>query len=257
MKKILLSFLTLLVTSGMFSQTATNFHAYDCAGTDHDLFNELDAGKVVVICWVMPCAGCIGPALSGYTEVQNYDSSHPGRVLFYIADDYSNTSCSSVTTWAATNGMSGADAIFSIPALDMDDYGGPGMPKTVVLGGTSHTIFFNENNTLNVSNLNNAINAALTTGIQESATQDLQMSVSPNPSSGNGTNLRYSLTTNENVGLVIYNMLGAKVKEFSFEKQIAGIHETKLSLEALNNGIYFMKLTAGTSSQTIKFTIEH
>ena len=49
---------------------------------------EQDAGKVVVIAWPMPCGSCIAPCLSAYTEVQNYTSSYPGRVLYYLVDDY-------------------------------------------------------------------------------------------------------------------------------------------------------------------------
>lgn len=256
MKNIFLSLLFLMFVVSASSQTATNFTGNDCSSVSHDLFSEMNSGKVIVIAWVMPCASCIGPALSAYTEIQNYDSSHPGRILYYIADDYANTSCASLTTWTNTNGMSGADALFSTSALSMSDYGSPGMPKIVVMGGSTHTVFDNQNNTLNVTDFNNAINAALTTGVKEGSVHDLQMSVSPNPSSSHSI-INYALSSNVNVNIGIYNLLGKKVKEISLENKSAGKHEFKLDTEVLESGVYFVTLTAGASSQTLKFVVEH
>ena len=55
MKKLLLAS-SLLLLSGFiaFGQTAVNFTGNDCAGTSHTLFTELDAGKVIVVTFVMP-----------------------------------------------------------------------------------------------------------------------------------------------------------------------------------------------------------
>src|ERR1043166_358895 len=94
------------------AQTATNFTANDCASTNHMLFTELDAGKVIVICWVMPCGNCITSASTDETTVQSFASSNPGRVKFYIVDDSGNSSCSTLTSWESTNGIT-ADATFS------------------------------------------------------------------------------------------------------------------------------------------------
>src|SRR5688572_10173566 len=46
MKRLLFVLLAILFTEFTFGQTATNFTANDCAGNPHNLFNELDAGKV-------------------------------------------------------------------------------------------------------------------------------------------------------------------------------------------------------------------
>lgn len=56
MKKLLLAFSQLLLSGFMaFGQTtATDFTVNDCGGTSHNLFTELDAGKVIVLCWPMP-----------------------------------------------------------------------------------------------------------------------------------------------------------------------------------------------------------
>lgn len=55
MKKSLLLCVSILFSVLLFSQTtATNFTVDDCNGVTHDLFTELDEGKVVIIAWVMP-----------------------------------------------------------------------------------------------------------------------------------------------------------------------------------------------------------
>jgi hypothetical protein len=141
--------------------TATNFNANDCAGNNHELFEELNAGNVIVLCWVMPCSACSSPAVSAYNIVQSYSLSNPGKIKFYLCDDFANTSCATLSNWAAGNGI-GYDALFSNSSIKMSHYGTNGMPKTVVLGGgTSHQVYFNQNNSLNASNFTNAINNAI------------------------------------------------------------------------------------------------
>ncbi|HRD39909.1 MAG TPA: hypothetical protein PLC65_14870, partial [Bacteroidia bacterium] len=73
--------------------------------------------------------------------------------LFYLVDDYANTSCPTLTSWALTNGMPNA-IVFSNSAIDMYDYGSTGMPKIVVIGGANHQVFDNQNNSLNVTQFN-------------------------------------------------------------------------------------------------------
>src|SRR5437762_9149444 len=92
MKKTLVIAMASMISVFGFSQTAGNFTCNDCSGTNHDLFTELNAGKVIVIAWVMPCSNCISGALAGYTEVQNF----PGQAYFYLSDDVANTTCSTL-----------------------------------------------------------------------------------------------------------------------------------------------------------------
>ncbi len=258
MKKILLFTIAGLISSfGIAQTTATNFTVNDCSGTNHDLFTELDAGKVIVIAFVMPCGSCISPSLSAYTEVQNYASTYPGRVKFYLSDDVGTSSCTTITNWGTTNGITAPDAVFCNTAVKQADYGAAGMPKIVVLGGPTHSVLFNQNNGLNVTNFNNAIMAGLTTGISTNTKGDFKLNLFPNPSSTNKTTVSYSLTQSSDVNFEVFNALGAKVKSVSFEQQTAGKHETILDFETLPNGVYFIKLNAGDSSQLLKFTVNH
>ncbi|MBC7383247.1 MAG: T9SS type A sorting domain-containing protein [Bacteroidia bacterium] len=233
---------------------ATDFTANDCGGTSHHLFSELDAGKVVVISFVMPCGSCIGPSQSALATVQNFASSHPGKVVFYLADDVANTSCSSLSAWATNNGM-GSIPAFSSGSVTETPYGSGGMPKIVVLGGTNHSVYFTQNGGVNSINLTNAINSALTaTGISEVKKVDLQVKIFPNPAIDK-LSVNYILTQTSEVNFEIYNMLGSKVKTFGEGKHTFGKQESQLDFGALTNGIYFLKIEAGSASQIIKFTI--
>lgn len=258
MKKILL-IVSVLIISVQFTgaqTTATNFNCNDCDGNNHDLFSELDAGKVVVIAWVMPCGSCIGPAKTAYGAAQSFETSNPGRVLYYLSDDYANTSCATMNSWASTNGMPNAITI-SNSAVDMADYGTAGMPKVVVLGGPNHTIYLNKNSGVTNSNVTSAItNALAATGINDNSEINFQLDVFPNPVIDK-LHVTYSLLKSEKVKLEIVNLLGETIKEIANENQTSGKQELNISTENINSGVYFLKLTSSGNSQLLKFVITH
>ncbi len=257
MKNYLLLFSMLLfgLTTAIAQSIATNFTADDCDGNSHDLFTELDAGKVVVIAWVMPCGVCIGPALTAYNVSQSYD---PDKVIYFLVDDYGNTNCTTLTNWGTTNNIGPNLSSFSNSAISMSDYGSSGMPKVVVVGGTSHTIYFNEINANagDVNGLEDAIDAALTalTGINDAGSSDFDLNLSVNASSS-VVSINYVLTGSANVSIEIFNMLGQKVKTFPMQYQIPGNYKSDFSLGNFGSGIYFLKFNFGRESKVMKFNI--
>lgn len=258
-KTLLISFIIILNGIVAFGQTtATDFTLTDCSGNSHHLFSELDAGKVIVISFVMPCASCIGPSVSAYNSVQNYSISDPGRVFFYLADDNGTTSCSTLNSWASQNGMPTATVI-STTALLMSQYSGNGlgMPKIVVLGGSGHTVFYNENNGANSHDLEAAINLALlSTELKETENEFLNLSVFPNPVKNQAT-VTYSLKNVQEVTVDIVNILGEKIQTIALAKQTAGNYSVQINTETLSNGVYFVKLNSGDSLVMQKFTVSH
>ncbi|HJY64605.1 MAG TPA: T9SS type A sorting domain-containing protein [Ignavibacteria bacterium] len=257
MKKLLLFCSVLFIGASLSAQTtATNFTCNDCASTSHTLFTELDAGKVIVLVWVMPCATCIGPSQSAYAAAQSFSSSHPGRVLFYLADDVGTTACSTLNSWATTNSMPNSTK-FSNPAIKMTDYGTAGMPKVVILGGTNHTVFYNANNTFSSSAMSTAITNALNagTGITEPA-NIFSINLFPNPANVS-TSISYSLESSSDVTIEIFNLVGEKTKSVFSGNQNAGEHAIDVDCTKLSNGIYFVKLSAGKIEKTIMFSVAH
>ncbi len=250
MKKSLLVAVAVCSTFFGFAISAVDFTATDCSSNSHNLYTELSAGKVVVITWVMPCNACISVASTVANTVQGMGNPN---VVFYLVDDYGNTTCSTLTSWASTNSIT-TNATFgnSGNVIKMTDYGSTGMQKTVVIS-PSHLVCYNVIGAVSQTALQNAINNALT-GVKEEAKTSLNMNLFPNPAVNN-TKITYALTKSGSVTLDIVNELGQKVKSVSLGNQSAGKQEYQLSLESFSAGIYFIRLNAGEASETTKLTI--
>ena len=251
MKKTLMIITVILTTLGFaYAQTnATDFTTNDCNGISHTLFDELNNDQVIVIAWVMPCAPCATYAGYASDAVQSFATSHPGRVKYYLADDFGNNTCSYLTGWAANYNIT-ADAIFSDALLDMNDYGTTGMPKVVVLGKNTHTIYYNENdNKTTQIGVENAITLALTTsvGIDEKA-NNLNLIAYPNPTNGI-INVEYSSKIPAQLNVI--NMLGENV----FSQNTNNTKKTTIDLSNLNKGLYFLQMTTNSKTTSLKFTL--
>lgn len=254
MKKNILITATLLMSLVATAQTATDFTATDCLANSHNLYSELNSGKVIVIAWVMPCTSCIGPSLAAYNASESFSTSNPGQVFFYLADDLANTSCASLTSWGNTNSMPNAIK-FSSALVNQTGYGTAGMPKIVVLGGSSHTIYYNQNSGVTTSAVQTAISSALSTAsVNEMNSEDIHLNLFPNPAQ-NKAKFEYVLSIPTEVSVSIYNVLGAEVKNIQTENQQAGKHESIIELESLTAGIYFFKIKVGGTSKVIKFSV--
>lgn len=259
MKKHLLTVLFAVFTTLGMAQTATNFNVNDCSGTSHDLFTELNAGKVIVLCWVMPCGACTGPALTSYNVVQSYQSGNPNKVYFYLVDDYANTTCTSLNSWGTSNSIpqSSSSLRFSNAAINMTDYGSTGMPKIVVVGGVNHTVFYNVNNTVNSTNLQNAINAAIaTTGINEQNSSASLLNVAPNPAV-NSAEIKFNLAKSSDVILELFNLEGQMMKNIFSGKLSAGENKMQLDVAGYASGMYLVKLSVEDKSQFINVVVSH
>lgn len=266
MKKLIT--LCLVSLMGFFASaqtTATDFTATDCGGTSHTLFSELDAGKVVVLVWVMPCGGCIADALTAQTEVQNALATNPGKVLYYLADDFGTTSCQTLNSWCSTNGIT-LPTVFKSSAIKMSDYGDNGMPKIVVIGGSSHTVYYNAKApNISSNGIKGGIDAALaaintntntTTGIKENNSNIGEIVLYPNPSN-NSTNLKISLTQTRKVVVEILNQLGQAVKQGYAGELTKGTHSITITTSDLASGNYFIKITDGVAVKKEKIMVVH
>jgi hypothetical protein len=260
MKKILLSLSLVCTAAATVSAqaTATNFTATDCNSISHTLFNELDNGKVVVLAWVMPCGSCIAGAKGAWDAAQSFATSNPGKVIYYMADDLGNASCATLNSWATTNSIGPANlAVFSNAGKPIDEanYGGTGMPHIVVMAGTDHKIYFNEFNGAATGIMTAINNALVAVGINDASILNNNVKVYPNPATKN-ISVAYTLEKSSDVTMTIYNLTGAAVKSVSYVKQNAGKHEASIDFEnSLANGTYMLKLTAGSNSKMLQFTV--
>lgn len=259
MKQVILSvFASFLVYNATYSQTtATDFTINDCAGTSHHLFSELDAGKIIVVAFVMPCGSCAAPSLAAYNAVQSYSSSNPGTVLFYLVDDVANTSCSSLTTWGNTNSMPYATK-FSSSSFTMSQYGTAGMPKIIVLGGANHSVVYNQNSGVTTSGIQSVINNLLVSAsIQEiENTNNFNIKVIPNPVKEN-VSIEYSLDNASSVQIEIFSLSGELMYKTKENNQVSGNHKFTIEENSkLDNGVYILKLTTSSKTESINFIVE-
>jgi hypothetical protein len=258
MKKTLLSsFFMMTIFLASFAQTATDFTVNDCSGNSHNLFSELNAGKVVVLCWVMPCGSCTGPALTTYNVVQSYQSSDPNRVFYYMVDDYANTTCSSLNSWA--NSISVPQSAFSLrfsnAAINMMDYGSTGMPKIVVVGGTDHTVFYNANNSVSSPALQSAINSALSaTNVAGPNATATSINVFPNPLKAAGE-IKVNIAKSSDVTLELYNLEGKLLQNLYSGRMNPG--ENKVEFNAANyaQGMYLVKLSVDGKNKFLNLVV--
>ena len=254
MKNILMIITAILTTLGFsYAQTtATNFTTDDCNGISHSLFDELDNGNVIVIAWVMPCNPCATYTLPAYSAVQSFSTSNPGKVHFYLVDDFANTNCATLTSWGNSNNMP-LNTTFSSSDISMSDYGTNGMPKVVVLGGgTDHTVFLNKNdNKINFTGVQGAINDALNAplGTEQAESYHFQLLTFPNPVN-NILNVSYAKGKSETITFSVIDVLGKIVIQ---EKELT----TAIDVSSLNNGNYFLKVSSETSSESISFVVNH
>ena len=256
MKKQLLTIIMSLATLALSAQTAVNFNCNDCSSNPHDLFSELDAGKVIVLCWVMPCGSCTGPSITTHNVVNSYQASYPNTVYMYLCDDYANTSCTSLNSWKTSNGLTNA-VTFSNSTINMMDYGSTGMPKIVVLGGPNHTVFYNVNNTVNATNLQNAINTALTaTGINQPGNISTVMNILPNPAA-NEAEIKFHLEKSSDVMAELYNLEGKKMQYIFSGKLSAGENKVKINLSNYADGMYLVKFTEDNKIRFVNITVSH
>lgn len=232
MKKITFLLATLLGVATASAQTyATDFTADDCSGTTHHLFSELDAGKIVVIAWVMPCGTCVTDPVTAKSIVDSYASSHPGQILYYLVDDFANTQCATLNNWANNYGLGGLPT-FSDATISMSDYETNGMPKIVVLAGYDHQVYFNANSSTQgfQAALDNAlvdIAAASISGIENQ-----NITIYPNP-------VKNELTfevNNRVEGVSIVNLLGETIVSLQEMNSTQ-----KLDVSSWESGVYFVK----------------
>lgn len=255
MKKLILVALC-FVQSFAFSQTATDFTANDCDGTSHNLFSELNSGKVIVLCWVMPCGACTGPALTTMNVVQSYMGSNPHTVYMYLVDDYANTSCTALDSWKNNVGLTSVTS-FSDASISMANYGGNGMPKIVVIGGGTHTVFYTANDAVDATALQNAIDDALdVAGIDTQDPPVSGLSVLPNPASEKAY-LKFSLSGNSTTKVQLFDLRGKLVQDVFSRNLSKGENLVEVQTRQLAAGTYLVKISDGSSNSFINLVVSH
>ena len=85
----------------------------------------------------------------------------------------------------------------------------------------------------------------------------LELKSYPNPSNDEAA-IQFNMPSGSNVNISVYNILGAHITTLvDNESYSAGVHSIKWNTSNINSGLYFLKLQAGNSSQTLKMMVAH
>lgn len=253
MKQVIFSSLLVIISLILTAQTATNFICNDCKGTSVELFTELAENKVVVLCWVMPCGPCVGPSLTTYNVVQSFQATHPDRVKMFLCDDYADTPCPSLTSWANTYGMTQV-TLFSNNAIKMEDYGTPGMPKIVVIA-PDHSVQYNANNAVDATALQNAINSSLTfTSVAQDNMNKSTLNIFPNPIRDKSI-MQFTTTQPSQVEIDLLSLEGSVISKLFSGWLNNGEHIIETQLASVKPGVYFVRLNDGQQIELVKIVI--
>jgi len=235
--------------AAVFAHTAPNFSLKDCNNADHDLYTDINAGKVVVIVWVMPCGACALPTLTTSGVVKDIDKNYPGKVKLYIIDDFGDTECSSLRGWLKNYSISYTATyvvVGSSPDIPMTNYGAIGMPKIIAVGGGEKNIIYNSENDVDAFVLRDKIVEQLSTSSVE-ITSDTPR-VSPNPVNDIVT-IHMPDFSAESI-IVIHNARGEEVMT-RFNAQSGG--DVSLNTADLPSGLYAVCITVGGMTRSTSF----
>jgi hypothetical protein len=128
----------------------------------------------------------------------------------------------------------------------------------VLGGGSTPTIFFNQNGSAagNSTALQNAINSALATGVNDQAGMLSALSLVPNPSTISSSVSFVSQQNTEGV-VSVCDQLGREVLQVYAGAMTAGKNNFEFSTAELANGLYFIRISNPQFSSTIKLMVAH
>lgn len=249
--------LVLTLTTVRAQEIAPKILATDCQGTAHDLYTELNSDKVIVIGWTMPCGTCASPLLEVHNAVLKYAISHPGRVEYWLADDYAETNCETIKDWSETNGITNA-TFFSTTALDMTLFGSPGMPKVVIIGCTTGNIYYNVNDFPNGTGADGAIKQALAD--MDKSCQNLSignkvssnLKLFPNPANETLTIELEGNSKNSDLEVSVLNALGQSTG-IVWNNNENATENIQLPINALQSGFYYVTIKTSEGVKTASF----
>lgn len=241
--------------------TAMNFSILDCAGNPHELYADLDAGKVVIIEFFMTsCGSCITAGNTLEALKSDLLVEYPGMVKSYAFGYTNSYSCATVSSWVTTNGFT------SIPsdsgAAQVAYYGGFGMPTIVVLGGgTNHEVlgspyigFSSSDTTTMGSDIRDFLNGNV--GIEDHHEALENLNIYPNPANGQVT-ISFDLSTSSDMAIEVTDLTGRIVLSVMNEKLISGTVVRTINTSGLAEGNYLIRINRNGEISHQKLAIVH
>lgn len=261
MKKIIFPFLLLFafaaITAHCQTTTAMQFSGVDCNGAAVDLFADLDAGKAVFLHYYMPnCGSCPPSAQKIQNMANNIMRTHPGKIKGYAFPYKNTTACSVSVAWVNDNNLP-MYAPMDSGATQVAYYGGFGMPTVVLVGGKDHKVMYASQDfaTRDTIAMRTAILDLLeSTGLEDAQGAIASVRVYPNPAA-EAVHVDLNVTESSRLEVEVLNVLGEVVSKRWVYESALGIFQEVISVAELENGIYFVRITAKGQAQSYKFAV--
>jgi hypothetical protein len=235
------------------------FSGVDCNNNAVNLFNDLDAGKAVVLFFYMPnCGSCPPPALQIQTMANNVMATYPGMVKGYAFPYQNSTTCAYSISWVTNNGLS-FYAPMDSGATPVAYYGGFGMPTVVLVGGADHRVMWSTQSfgagdtTIMRDSILNLLGPA---GLNPVDPNISSVNVFPNPANEK-LQVEMNITNPVDVKFEVVNLLGEVVLNVYNSGAAPGLLRKEISTAELSNGAYFVRVTSGDNVQNHKFSVAH
>ena len=264
MKKLYTLFLTVLAINFCTAQItlteAVDFTVTDLHGEEHNLFEQLDAGKYVMIdlfaYWCGPCC-TTAPKIKLTFEEYGCNTGD----LFVIGMEGDGTTAQT-EEFENTCGSAGAHPVIS--GLDgggsevVDAYSPAAFP-TIILIAPDRTIVEQdiwpyENATVDAMLATYGIEkqeCAIVSGVEDFA-QINAVDLTPNPVE-DIANLNFNLAESAKISVEVYNITGQQVYQNIVGQKTAGNHQLELPTTNLAIGTYLVKISVdGALVETIK-----
>ncbi|MBK9283165.1 MAG: T9SS type A sorting domain-containing protein [Sphingobacteriaceae bacterium] len=266
MKKLIALFtFTILLTiqcNKMHAQvTAMDFNVIDCnGGGPHNLFSDLNSGKVVIIEYFMTsCSPCITAGQTLENLKSNLISQYPGKIKSY-AFGFTNTySCSTILNWVNTN------SITSIPvdsgATQVAYYGGMGMPTIIIAAGNNHQLLgspyvgFNTSDTTQMANnIRTFLNGPASVFENNNSISDLKLF--PNPVN-NKLSIDFNLSDNSDIQIKVTDISGRLISSQNLMNKQKGNNLFELNTTEIESGYYTLQIQSQRGISSRKISIIH
>lgn len=272
MKKIYLGFIAIAAmfnaATAQIGATAPDFTVTDIDGVEHNLYDYLDQGKVVIVdvsaTWCGPCWGFhTAHFLEDIWAQYGPDGTNEVMVLFYEGDD--------MTTLADLQGSTGGTqgdwltgteypVVNEDPlSLNLNVWAPLGFPTINVIRPSDKEIiedFWNQwtqasNNEDALADMIDVIEEAIPAASVAETTVNTLNSIYPNP--GNGDfQVNYSAKANDNVVFEVVNTLGQVVFTSSMPVN-AGTNRIQMNLTSLATGNYILRAVTKDEITTTTF----
>lgn len=249
---------SLFTSSAKAQTTAMDFNILDCNGNPHHLFDDLDAGKAVIIEFFMNnCTPCVTAGQKLEAMKTDLLTEYPGMIKSYAFGYNNSYTCTVVNNWVNNNGFT------SVPsdsgAAQVAHYGGMGMPTIVIVGGTSHSVLGSPYigfSTSDTTTMAADIRSFFSSMAVNEASQPVSINMFPNPANTE-VKLSFTLKQSSEVKIDVVDITGRIVTEVMNERSINGEIAATINTSKIAQGTYMVRINANGVVSQQKLTVVH